>query len=268
MTLSFNSKPNPNNTDGSSVNKAQPKAIKSTSKNSEEDEPGLSTNPDAQKTTFDSNSNFNAKKMFNDFLGKNNPNFFPSSSSTINSQPSSPWLGSGASSPSLGSSSSLANRSTEKLNHGSGANNGIDKGNPNLPDLPRLPKKDVGETDPLVPNPDGVKLTQSEFDVIRYTNALRQAAGKDPLIVKADLIDTARLSSERMDASNQMKHGMTSGWSRENIAAGQGSAEEVMNSWKNSPGHYSNIMSDDIKYIGVGDTKEADGAVYWTQQFL
>jgi uncharacterized protein YkwD len=135
-----------------------------------------------------------------------------------------------------------------------------------LPDLPRLPEKTTDQTDALVPNPDHVPLTQSEFDVIRYTNTLRQQADKPLLIVKQNLMDTARLSSDRMNNQNRMVHGLTSGWQGENIATRQNSAHEVTNCWKNSPKHYSNIMGD-FEYIGVGDTTEKKGNNYWTQQF-
>src|SRR5690625_7436477 len=38
----------------------------------------------------------------------------------------------------------------------------------------------------------------------------------------------------------------------ENIARGQGSAEQVVDGWMNSSGHRANIMSSDFTHIGVG----------------
>jgi uncharacterized protein YkwD len=181
------------------------------------------------------------------------------SSSASSSQPKSSWLSGGAVDPE--SSKNNSRSEPESNNNGSNRSQGQ-----TVPDLPKLPEKHTGETDPLVPNPEGIKLTQSEFDVIRYTNKLRQMAGKDPLIVKQNLTDTADLSSDRMKAKGQMVHGLTSGWNGENIAKGQRSAEEVVNSWKNSPGHYKNMMGN-FQYIGVGDTQDREGSVYWTQQF-
>ena len=38
----------------------------------------------------------------------------------------------------------------------------------------------------------------------------------------------------------------------ENIAVGYADAEEVMNGWLCSPGHYANIMRENLKNLGVG----------------
>lgn len=174
------------------------------------------------------------------------------------------WLGGGA--------SELQDSNSSKAAESAGSNaelfEAAARNGETGPQLPDLPEKhvDLGD-DRLVPNPDGVKLTQSEFDTIRLTNALREKAGKDPLIVKDTIMETADLSSDRMKARSQMVHGLTSGWRGENIAYGQRSAEEVVNAWKNSPGHYANMMGN-YKYIGVGDTKEREGSIYWTQQFI
>lgn len=55
----------------------------------------------------------------------------------------------------------------------------------------------------------------------------------------------------------------------ENIAAGQGSPEEVVEGWMNSPGHCRNIMNPDYRTIGIGYAN-VDGSPYghyWTQDF-
>lgn len=127
------------------------------------------------------------------------------------------------------------------------------------------PGEITSKTDSLVPNPSKVPLTENQFEVIRLTNAARQEKGLPPLIVSAKLIDTAKNSSDGMQAIGRMKHGLTSGWSRENIAMGQRSPEEVVRAWLNSPGHYANIMSNS-KYIGVGDTSNNSGRIFWTMQ--
>ena len=51
----------------------------------------------------------------------------------------------------------------------------------------------------------------------------------------------------------------------ENIAYGQRTPEEVMNSWMNSSGHRANILGS-YDYIGVGITYR-NGTYYWTQFF-
>ena len=55
----------------------------------------------------------------------------------------------------------------------------------------------------------------------------------------------------------------------ENIAAGQPTAKEVMNSWMNSDGHRENILSTNYGKIGVGLYKVSNDpyTYYWVQLF-
>lgn len=54
----------------------------------------------------------------------------------------------------------------------------------------------------------------------------------------------------------------------ENIAGGQSTPAAVMNSWMNSPGHRSNIMSSKFGKMGVGFVKSSSGyKYYWVQIF-
>jgi len=41
-----------------------------------------------------------------------------------------------------------------------------------------------------------------------------------------------------------------------------------MNSWMNSPGHRSNILSPSYAEIGAGVAKDSYGRLYWTQMFI
>ena len=53
----------------------------------------------------------------------------------------------------------------------------------------------------------------------------------------------------------------------ENIAKGQTSPENVMNSWMDSPGHKANILSPNYGKIGVGCYTDPHGYIYWVQEF-
>ena len=53
----------------------------------------------------------------------------------------------------------------------------------------------------------------------------------------------------------------------ENIAVGYADAEEVMNGWLCSPGHYANIMRENLKNLGVGSFTDSEGTRYWVQCF-
>ena len=53
----------------------------------------------------------------------------------------------------------------------------------------------------------------------------------------------------------------------ENIASGQKNAEEVMNTWMNSPGHRANILSAQFTGMVVG-VVQYQGVSYWVQIFI
>lgn len=118
----------------------------------------------------------------------------------------------------------------------------------------------------LVPNPDKVPISASEFEVVKLTNAERVRQGKTALIVQQRIMVSSRESSRLMQQKNDMVHGLTSGWIGENIAKGYSSPALVVQGWIKSPGHYANMMGD-FKYIGVGGTVDGGGSPYWTQQF-
>lgn len=55
----------------------------------------------------------------------------------------------------------------------------------------------------------------------------------------------------------------------ENIAAGQQSAEEVVSSWLESPGHCKNILNSAFTELGVGVAlnNSSEKGIYWVQNF-
>ncbi len=55
----------------------------------------------------------------------------------------------------------------------------------------------------------------------------------------------------------------------ENIAAGQQTPEDVMQTWLNSSGHCDDIMNADTKELGVGMAQNSGSkyGVYWVQDF-
>ncbi|MFE7948169.1 CAP domain-containing protein [Streptomyces sp. NPDC057426] len=116
--------------------------------------------------------------------------------------------------------------------------------------------------------------------VISLVNAERAKAGCGPLSANATLTRAAQGHSDDMAARDYFDHTNPDGdgpgervtaagypWSTygENIAMGQSTPEQVMDSWMNSPGHRANILNCDFKEIGVGVHNE--GGPYWTQVF-
>lgn len=55
----------------------------------------------------------------------------------------------------------------------------------------------------------------------------------------------------------------------ENIATGQKTPAAVVNDWKNSPGHYANMIDASFTKLGVGYSGTGIGAYghYWCQLF-
>ncbi|CAL9411577.1 hypothetical protein SUDANB121_01680 [Nocardiopsis dassonvillei] len=113
-------------------------------------------------------------------------------------------------------------------------------------------------------------------EVVRLVNAERAGAGCGTLRVDRRLTAAAQEHSEDMDRRDYMSHENPEGegpgdrarrhgydaWGAENVAKGQTSAAQVMDSWMNSPGHRANILNCGLVAIGVGESGNA-----WTQMF-
>ncbi|OJU18500.1 MAG: transporter [Clostridiales bacterium 43-6] len=129
------------------------------------------------------------------------------------------------------------------------------------------------------------KTTPGSFEsqVIDLVNVERAKAGLNPLTENTNLSYVATLKSEDMAKLNYFDHtsptygspfdmmkqfGVSYRAAGENIAMGQTSPEQVMNGWMNSEGHRKNILSPNFTQIGVGIAKNAEGRLYWTQQFI
>jgi uncharacterized protein YkwD len=114
--------------------------------------------------------------------------------------------------------------------------------------------------------------------VISKVNDERAKAGCKPLTEESHLTKAAQDYSDDMAARNFFAHtnpeGVTfdkrieaAGYSKpggENIAKGQTSAAQVMDSWMNSEGHRANILNCSFTKIGVGVTT-SDWV--WVQDF-
>jgi uncharacterized protein YkwD len=135
-------------------------------------------------------------------------------------------------------------------------------------------------TTPPVEHPTGNAALETE--VARLVNVERAATGCDPLTVDSRLRAAARKHSADMAAKNYFSHTSQDGtefadritredygWSGagENIAKGQRTPADVMNSWMNSPGHRANILNCGFRDIGVGVAADAQGSLIWTQDF-
>ncbi len=104
-----------------------------------------------------------------------------------------------------------------------------------------------------------------ESGILAHTNAQRARYGLRPLILDFGLLGSARRHANWMSRNHTMQH--TSAAVAENIAMGQNSPQEVVNSWMNSSGHRANMLNSGYSRIGVAAYRSSSGATFWCQQF-
>ncbi len=119
---------------------------------------------------------------------------------------------------------------------------------------------------PETPPEPAPALHPIEARVIERTNVQRARFGLRPLVVDLRLLRSARRHTAWMTNNRSMVH--TNQPVGENIAMGQNSSGEVMNSWMDSPGHRANILNPGYTRIGVAAYAAPNGTIYWCQQFL
>ncbi|MFJ7509061.1 CAP domain-containing protein [Peribacillus simplex] len=122
-----------------------------------------------------------------------------------------------------------------------------------------------------------------EQQVLSLVNEERSKSGLPSLKMDTAISNVAILKSEDMRDSNYFNHtsprygspfdmmksfGISYKYAGENIAAGQPSADAVMKSWMNSPGHKANILNKNYTHIGIGHVTGGKYTHYWTQQFI
>ncbi len=123
-----------------------------------------------------------------------------------------------------------------------------------------------------------------EEQVFQQINQIRQNYGLGLLRWNCQLVAAAQNHSQDMARTRKMSHtgsngsqltervkrfGYSYSYIAENVAAGQKTPEEVVNSWMNSPGHRQNILSPHITEMGVGYSYVLGDryGTYWTQVF-
>jgi uncharacterized protein YkwD len=117
---------------------------------------------------------------------------------------------------------------------------------------------------------------------LALTNGERSAVGCPALAPNAQLAASAKRHSDDMARTGNFSHTGTDGSTAaqrvtdagypyrvmaENIAAGQGTAQEVVSSWMNSEGHRANIVNCELRDLGVAHAVDGSGKLYWTQDF-
>lgn len=120
---------------------------------------------------------------------------------------------------------------------------------------------------------DGYFDYQKANEVLTIVNKERANNGLSALKMDRSLLETAM--QRAAESSIYWNHIRPDGsycftanskMTRENIAYGAWTAEQVMNMWMNSSGHKANILSSDSKSIGIG-CFNYNGVNYWVQCF-
>ncbi|MFA9557006.1 CAP domain-containing protein [Evansella sp. AB-rgal1] len=134
------------------------------------------------------------------------------------------------------------------------------------------------ETDESEPGQDDI--TAMEQRVIELTNQERRNNGLQDLQFDGELGQVARTKSNDMRENSYFSHtsptygspfdmirdfGVSYNAAAENIAQGQQTAEQVVESWMNSAGHRQNILNGNYTHIGVGYDPNGH---HWTQMFI
>lgn len=119
-------------------------------------------------------------------------------------------------------------------------------------------------------------------EVLKIVNQERSKQGLKALTLSSKLTDVATIKAKDMRDKNYFDHtsptygspfemmrhfGIQYQSAGENIAAGQKTAKEVMNSWMNSSGHRANILNADYAEIGIGYIEGGSYGTYWVQLF-
>ena len=140
--------------------------------------------------------------------------------------------------------------------------------------------------DELLPEAEAKALENMEYyeEILRLVNEIRAEAGVAPLSLDTTLCKAATMRTIEMNYSGYYSHTRPNSYScfsvldyfgidakecGENIAAGQPTPEYVMNSWKNSQGHYENMIRPEYTKIGIGfsNVQLGDYRTYWCQLF-
>lgn len=120
---------------------------------------------------------------------------------------------------------------------------------------------------------EGDKSYSMAYRVLELVNRERAKQGLDALSMDRDLLDVAMMRA--FETSIAFSHTRLTGedcfsasskMSGENIAAGQMTAQSVVDTWMNSLGHRANILDSDFRSIGIGCVY-VSGTYYWVQCF-
>lgn len=125
--------------------------------------------------------------------------------------------------------------------------------------------------------------SQQANEILQLVNTERSKQGLKALTLSNKLTSVANTKAKDMAINNYFDHnsptygspfemlqqfGVHYSYAGENIAAGQQTAQKVMNDWMNSSGHRANILNKNYTQLGVGYSKGGSYGTYWCQEFI
>lgn len=145
-----------------------------------------------------------------------------------------------------------------------------------MPPIPPGPQEPQGLStrEPVTPT----RQSAIERELIERANAEREKAKLTPLAGEPLVTLAARRHVVNMAKLNRLAHELDGqgvgdrlnhlgfGWVKcgENIARGQETPAEAIDSWMKSPGHRANLLGPTYTHIGVACCESPDGVKYWT----
>lgn len=109
--------------------------------------------------------------------------------------------------------------------------------------------------------------TYSSTHALQGNAALHQAAQKhaDDMVANDFFSHTGSDGTEFQDRIRNAGFGGTP--VAENIAAGNSTAQDTVQQWKNSDGHCRNLMNSSATHVGIGVATGGSYGIYWVQVF-
>lgn len=145
-----------------------------------------------------------------------------------------------------------------------------------MPPAPPAPQKTPGVStrEPV----DPIQQSAIERELMERANAEREKVKLTALTGERLVNLAAHRHVANMAKLNSLAHELDGqgvgdrlanlgfGWVKcgENIACGQETPAEAVESWMNSPGHRANLLGENYTHIGVGVSEASDGRRYWT----
>ena len=144
------------------------------------------------------------------------------------------------------------------------------------------PATDDSTTTPPATEEPSVDTSQAYIqEVVNLVNEERAKEGLGSLSLDSQVQAASMIRAQELETS--FKHDRPDGTScytalneqgvsytraAENIAKGQSSPAAVMNSWMDSEGHRTNILTAELTHIGVGYYVSSNGTAHWVQLFI